>query len=501
MITIAYSTREANPKFKDYLIKKCGLKNIEVLEYVNNNQFSLSEVYNKALADAKHDIIVFSHDDIQFETDNWGKKILKHFERQSQYAILTIAGTTDLLSGQWWQEQHKMIGIVNHQHEGRKWTSKYSANLGDQIVDVVVGDGLFFAVQKNKLKTGFDEEFNGFHFYDIPFFASNFIQGAKIGNIFDIRVTHLSIGMTNQQWADNKALFEQKYGKNLPLTTAPSSLLIEDDSVKIKKEPRVNIVICHKDKNVLLFKCLQSIFDHVKYKNYRIIIADTGSSRENMHELSMSVGIPYPNKVKIVRYNYYNFAQINNDVVKNHLDEDCELLLFCNNDIEFVNDCLSQMVAEYQQTNNAGCIGARLHYPDNSVQHSGVIAVHNTKSSTVQFGHHGIRSYYNYYPNTVRDILGVTGALLLIKKDVFIKMGMFNEVYSCAFEDVQLNIQCILSGRQNILVGNAVAYHAESQTRNDDPKKNMNEMNDLTNILLPFVGHNFKKLEKYIMKI
>src|SRR4051812_43487168 len=105
MITIVYSTRESKPKFKEYLVKKSGLKDVEVLEYVNNNQFSLSEVYNKALSEAKYNTVVFTHDDILFETENWGRKIVSHFVVHPEYAILTIAGTTDLLSGQWWQEQ------------------------------------------------------------------------------------------------------------------------------------------------------------------------------------------------------------------------------------------------------------------------------------------------------------------------------------------------------------------------------------------------------------
>ena len=159
------------------------------------------------------------------------------------------------------------------------------------------------------------------------------------------------------------------------------------------------------------------------------------------------------------------------------------------------------MVAEYQNTNNVGCIGARLHYPDNSIQHSGVISVYNTQGKYLQFGHHGIRSYYNYHPGTVRDVLGVTGALLMISKNLFLKMGMFNETYTTCFEDVELNLKCIISGRQNVIVGNAVAYHAESQTRTKQPKTLQAEQHDMQSILLPFVSSNFERLKKYIMSV
>ena len=61
-------------------------------------------------------------------------------------------------------------------------------------------DGLFFAIDKTKIKKTFDEDFHGFHFYDISFCFRNYLEGVKIGLTTQIRVTHLSIGQTNKQW-------------------------------------------------------------------------------------------------------------------------------------------------------------------------------------------------------------------------------------------------------------------------------------------------------------
>jgi glycosyltransferase involved in cell wall biosynthesis len=109
-----------------------------------------------------------------------------------------------------------MIGIVNHEHQGKKWESKYAESFANSISPVVVLDGLFLAVSKSRIKKKFNEEFKGFHFYDIPFCFENFLEGVKLGVITNIRITHKSIGATNKQWEENRVLFETKYKENLP---------------------------------------------------------------------------------------------------------------------------------------------------------------------------------------------------------------------------------------------------------------------------------------------
>jgi glycosyltransferase involved in cell wall biosynthesis len=217
MLTIAYSTRESKPEFTEYLKKSSGFKNLKVIEKVNNGEKSLAEVYNEVLSEATTDIIVFCHDDIYFDTTSWYSKLLKHFER-SDFGILGMAGTTQMpSSGMWWENRKKMIGIVNHESDGKKWESKYSESLGNSIMQTVVVDGLFIAIDKRKIKKNFNEEFKGFHFYDIPFCFENHIEGVKVGVITNIRITHKSIGQTNEQWEENRKLFESKYSSNLPV--------------------------------------------------------------------------------------------------------------------------------------------------------------------------------------------------------------------------------------------------------------------------------------------
>jgi glycosyltransferase involved in cell wall biosynthesis len=218
MITVGYSTREHNPQFIEYLKKSSGFKKIEVIEKINNGEKSLSQVYNEILEESTTDIVVLCHDDIYFDTPSWFHKIKTHFEK-SDFGILGVAGTSNMSeTGRWWETNRRkdMIGIVNHESEGKKWTSKYSDDLGKSIRQTVIVDGLFIALSKSRIKHTFDEEFEGFHFYDIAFCFRNHLEGVKVGVITNIRITHKSIGQTNDQWEDNRNFFVQKYKDNLP---------------------------------------------------------------------------------------------------------------------------------------------------------------------------------------------------------------------------------------------------------------------------------------------
>lgn len=229
MITVGFSTRKSNPDFIEHIRKTSGYKKIEIIEIVNNGEKSLSQVYNEIIEQSKNDIVVLCHDDIIFETSAWLHKILKHFNK-SDYGVLGVAGTTRLpKSGRWWEDKRKMVGIVNHQHEGKQWTSRYSNDIKNNIESVVIVDGLFIALDKKRIKHKFDESVPGFHFYDLNFCYPNFLDDVKIGVITNVRITHKSIGETNEDWENNRKIFEEKYKDNLPTKV----IFSEDKKLKV----------------------------------------------------------------------------------------------------------------------------------------------------------------------------------------------------------------------------------------------------------------------------
>ena len=256
------------------MLQTVGLKNVQILEYTNFNQYSLTEVYNRGLNESVNDIVVFCHNDIIFEKEYWGKRVLEHFVKKPEYGILGVAGTSYYpSSGRWWDIQGEMIGQVFHQHNGQKWLSEYNKPFGSKIIDSIIVDGVFFAVKKSNLKSNFDESFKGFHFYDTSFCMENHLLGVKVGTISNVSLTHLSIGMTNDEWENNRRLFLEKYNQQLPIKLESKYPVNKINP----KSPLVSIIIPIYNYGVQFEKTLQSVFDST-YKNVEIVIVDDGST-------------------------------------------------------------------------------------------------------------------------------------------------------------------------------------------------------------------------------
>ena len=501
MITIIYSTHkdeQFNNKFKQHLLQTVGLKDVQILEYKNNNEFSLSEIYNKGISHSNFDIVVCCHNDIKLE-NKWGKKLLKDYSDNPEYGIIGKAGTSYFPeSGVFWEKmQQTMVGQVYHQPDKDKWLSKYSPKL-PVIIPVVSIDGLFMSFNKTKIKHRFDEGIGRFHFYDHLFCLPNYLDGVKIGVTSSFEIIHQSIGRPNQEFYETKEKFVEKWKHVLPLDLKPEKIYIPEIKEKpIKNIGKVAVIIPTKGNIKMLKECVDSFYTHCNSELFDIFIADTGSTDDEKETLKSN--IKDYNNIKLIEYDYYNFAKINNDVVKNHVTDEYEFLLFCNNDIKLLNNVIYGMLNIFKTTPKVGTIGCRLHFEDNTIQHDGVICLFDNKQNLL-ISHHGLNSYYNFSNNN-RKILGSTAALLIIKKEVFIKCGYFNENYTTCFEDVELNLKCLILGLDNYCNSNLVSYHYESQTRNNDDEKSKKQFNDYNNILKPFVINNYDKLKTHIQII
>jgi len=217
MISVVYCTREHNPEYINHLKKTCGHPKVEIIEYINNGE-GLTKFYQKAIDEAKFDIIIFCHDDIIIETKQVANKIKKLFDKNPEYGILGVAGTKYMgESGKWWERKKKMYGRVSHTHNGKTWLSSYSSDQGNKLEEVVIVDGVFFSVHRGRLKEGFDLGVSGFHFYDVDFCFRNYLNGVKVGVHTNIRINHMSIGETNDEWDNNRKIFAEKFKENLPV--------------------------------------------------------------------------------------------------------------------------------------------------------------------------------------------------------------------------------------------------------------------------------------------
>jgi GT2 family glycosyltransferase len=276
MITVGFSTRKTNPSFVDYIRATIGPKNVEIIPIENDGKYSLTEAYNMILDQAQNDIVILMHDDIYFEKSYWGKRVFDHFKKNPEYGILGVAGTSYYpSSGRWWDIPGEMVGQVYHEHEGKKWLSEYNKPFGTKIIDSVIVDGLFIALQKNQIKKQFNQEVKGFHFYDTTFCIENFLEGVKIGTISNVEITHKSIGMTNQEWERNRMLFVERFKDKLPIKLESKYFGLSLDTNKLV----VSVVIPIYNYGQQFEKTLQSVFSST-YKNIEIVIVNDGSTDE-----------------------------------------------------------------------------------------------------------------------------------------------------------------------------------------------------------------------------
>ena len=217
-VSVVISTRKIDDEYLKHVEKMFSHPKTEILIYENDGVNSLPEIYNIGLNDSKYDIVVFIHDDLILETKNITPKIIRLFDKNPDYGIIGIAGTDNLISGMWWQDRLSMYGIVGHEHEGKRHVNHYSkGDYSENLKQVIVVDGLFMMVHKKRIKHTFNQQFEGFHFYDLPICIENHLDGVKIGVTTKIKVTHKSIGMVNKKWEKNKLLFEALYEKNFPV--------------------------------------------------------------------------------------------------------------------------------------------------------------------------------------------------------------------------------------------------------------------------------------------
>lgn len=485
-LTVVYSTRTDNPAFRDHVKETCGIEDVEILQYVNSGKYALTEIYNRGLQDSKNTIVVFTHDDVIFEPgSNWGKTILKHFH-ESEFGILGKAGTTSITgSGKWWDERHLLAGIVWHQGINRRtgepdiWENRYSGDFGDKIIETIMVDGVFFAVHKERIRKGFDENIKDFHFYDVDFGLSNHIEGVRVGVIFDIRIIHKSIGETNEKWEQNRVVFLSKWSPRLPYHIEPE-IIYDDPAIIFTEEPPVAVIIQAQNGPASLIRCIESIRGKTRYPNYRFYISLTDHDSGTMQKLGNT---GKREDIIFVQSSAGSPAGIRNNIVRNHVPPDTELLLFCHDDVSLLNDAVSRCVRIYSDNRHEiGTLGVRLHLGNNTIQHAGIQLTVN-ESDRLRISYKGYGSYYNYTAGTERDIFSNSGAFMMVSRDLFLSLDGFSEQYAQWIEDIDLNFRLILAGRVNFFSGEAAGYHYELETTNDHPENLRKKAEDLRRLL------------------
>ena len=238
---------------------------------------------------------------------------------------------------------------------------------------------------------------------------------------------------------------------------------------RVKREilgnPLVSIIIPFKDKPNILEQCLNSILSKTEYKNYEIILVNNQSKAKKTVKYLQS--LKKEKKIRILDYDKpFNFSAINNFAVEKSKGE---YILFLNNDTEVINGNWLSNMLRHAQRKEVGVVGSLLLYPNNTIQHAGVVI---GMGGTAGHVFHGVSINNDSYVDLMkidRNYSAVTGACLMTQKELYLSVGGFDEKnFSIAFNDVDL---CLKMREKDLLVvftPYSKLYHYESLSRGYD---------------------------------
>lgn len=231
-----------------------------------------------------------------------------------------------------------------------------------------------------------------------------------------------------------------------------------------QQTPRVSILIPTRDGLQLLRMCVDSILDKTTYKNYEIIVVDNQSRQDETHAYFQA--IKQHENVQILVYDApFNYSAINNFASKHATGE---IVCLMNNDIEIISpNWIEEMLGLALQP-EVGAVGAKLLYPDHTIQHGGVV-----------LGVGGVASHANkrlpeklpgeyHRAVVVQEFSAVTAACLMIRKDIFAQVGGLDPAFEVAYNDVDFCLRVQALGLQNVWTPYAKMVHHESATRGMD---------------------------------
>ncbi len=323
---------------------------------------------------------------------------------------------------------------------------------------------------------GFRSEYNGAQDYDL--FLRVIDKTRKIAHIpkvlYHWRMTKGSTSSSgshkNYAYEAGKLALEDYFERNH--VEAKVHLIGEPQMYKIeylyKKEPSISIIIPTKDKAKVLDTCLKSIYEKTNYQNYEVIVIDNNSKEEETFEL-MQLYKSRQNNFFYYRYECeFNYSYLNNEAVRK---ANGDYIVLLNNDTEVISENWLHDMVGYAMQEHIGCVGAKLLYPNRTIQHAGVvvgvggIAMHaNVSTGEDQFGYFGrLISVY--------DWSCVTAACLMVKKSKYLKVEGLDEKLKVAYNDVDFNLKLLECGYSHVVLPQVKLFHYESLSRGNDMRE------------------------------
>jgi GT2 family glycosyltransferase len=235
----------------------------------------------------------------------------------------------------------------------------------------------------------------------------------------------------------------------------------------VKGEPLVSVIIPNKDEKETLRKCLTSIFEKSSYRNFEIIIVENNSETKEIFDYYKE--IDGRNGVHVVYWDRdFNYSAINNFGIRYAKGD---YIVCLNNDMEVISsDWLQEMLGHVQRP-GTGIVGARLYYPDDTIQHAGIIVGLGGVAGSLFVGLKRGHTGYMHRESLQQNLSAVTAACMMVKREAYEAAGGFEEKLAVAFNDVDFCLKAGAAGYLTVYDPYVELYHCESKTRGAEDTK------------------------------
>lgn len=252
-------------------------------------------------------------------------------------------------------------------------------------------------------------------------------------------------------------------GKAQAVDGAPGAFQVR---YELTGRPLVSVLIPNKDHADDLERCLHSLYKNAGYDNFEVLVLENNSADPATFAYYQTLPEKYPRCRVVVYEGPFNFSAVNNFGAKQAKGEQ---LLLLNNDIEIISPDFLRELLSYSQRPDVGAVGAKLYYPDDTIQHAGVLMGINGSAG------HSHKSYPRravgdmYRLLTTQNYMAVTGACLMTKRSLYEAAGGLDEEhFAVAYNDVDYCVKLWERGLLNVYTPRAEAYHYESKSRGLD---------------------------------
>ena len=236
----------------------------------------------------------------------------------------------------------------------------------------------------------------------------------------------------------------------------------------VQGSPLVSIIIPNKDQQPVLQRCIDSILQKTTYPNYEILIAENNSQTQEIFAYyeQLKTQSDFPGRI-LYWDKPFNYSAINNWAVE---QVNGEYLLFLNNDIEVITPQWIEEMLGLAQQPDVGAVGAKLYFPDGTLQHAGGgfdrfipnAAYHIARETNLNKS-----GYYGIF-RKISAFSFITAACMLCKKEKFLQNGGMDETFDLDYNDVDLCLQFLQNGWNNIFTPYVEAFHHESLSRSQE---------------------------------